>query len=158
METRPDAHGLRRLRVVLVVECPRLAHDRVSGDPHIDFRDATLSRDCVNTLKIFRPTESADFVNRPPLSKPSPRRNRHHRSAALRRCRTVFDGYAHTISLSRFKYLGHAKQSEVVTQCQYDRPSVIQVFEHAEQSEVVTQRRHASTVQSQLVQPLEGSS
>ena len=54
METRSDAHGLRRLRVVLVVECPRLAHDRVFGDPYGDVRDATLSRDRRNTFEIFR--------------------------------------------------------------------------------------------------------
>ncbi len=115
METRPDAHGLRRLRVVLVVECPRLAHDRVSGNPHSDVRDATLSRDRVNTFKIFRATKLTDFVNRSSLSQSVARRNRNDRGSAFSRCDKVFNGYANTISLARFKFLGHAKPSEVGT-------------------------------------------
>ena len=135
METRPDAHCLRRLRVVLVVECPRLAHDRVSGDPHSDVRDATFSGDCGNTFKIFRSAKFADFVNRPPLRKPYARRDRRDRIATSSRCRTVFNGCAHTVSLVRCENLVRAMLSEAVTHCQ--------------QTRVVPRR---------IVQPLEGLS
>ena len=134
MEARPDAHGLRRLRVVLVVECPRLAHDRVSGDPYSDVRDATLSGDCFNTLKIFGPTKLADFVNRPPLSKPSPRRNRHHRGAAFSRGRPVFDGHPKGLTPMSRKSVDRAARSVVSGQC-----------------------AHAWRLPARVVQPLEGS-
>jgi hypothetical protein len=135
METRPDADGLRRLRVVLVVECPRLAHDRVSGDPHSDFCDATLSRDCSNTFKIFRSAKFADPVNRSPLSKSHSRRDRRDRVAASSRCRSVFNGCTHTISLVRREYLLRKVRREALTR-------LIQ----------------ASAVPLRIVQPLEGSS
>ncbi len=118
METRPNADGLRRLRVVLVVECPRLAHDRVSGDPHSDVRDATLSRDCSNTFKIFRSAKFADFVNRPPLSEPHARRDRLDGITTFSRCRTVFNGCAHTVSLVRFEYLLRELRRNAVTRSQ----------------------------------------
>ena len=135
METRPDAHGLRRLRVVLVVECPRLAHDRVSGDPHSDVRDATLSRDCSNTFKIFRTTQFADPVNRSPFSESNTRRDRRDRIAALSRCRTVFNGCAQTVRLARREYLVREVRCEAVT--------------HSQQ---------AAAMPLRIVQPLEGSS
>ena len=134
METRPDAHCLRRLRVVLVVECPRLAHDRVSGDPHSDVRDATLSRDCSNTFKIFRSAKFADPINRSPLSKSNARRDRRDRIAASSRCRPVFNGCPHTVSLMRNEYL-------------------FRVVHH----ETVTHSPQASPMLSRIVQPLEGS-
>jgi len=135
MEARSDAHGLRRLRVVLVVECPRLAHDRVSGDPHGDVRDATLSGDCLNTFKIFRTTKLADFVNRPPLGKPSPRRNRYDRSTAFGRCRTVFNRHAQAVTLICRNAVGRAVSGAFKAPCQL-----------------------GLQLQVRVVQPLEGSS
>jgi hypothetical protein len=122
METRFDADSLRRLRVVLVVECPRLAHDRVPGDSHGDIRHATLSRDCSDTFKIFGSTKLTDFVNRSPFGKPVTRRNRQHRGATFSRCRRVFDKHAQNVILLD-EHFGQSDHSKVA--CQQQKASAL---------------------------------
>ena len=91
METRSDAHGLRRLSVVLVVECPRLAHDRVSRDSNRDVLYPSISWDRGDTFKIIGVAWAAHPINRSSSREPYPVRNRCHRTTAAKRCRAIFD-------------------------------------------------------------------